>query len=293
MRTRAVVRVTARQGGVLLRAWLGAGLALACLAAAPGAAAEGAPPSAAKPGETSEPTAAPTRYGQERPGSHGMAVVGERTIFLSHLPMFGGAHDAQVLLRATFASADGSASPHEGYVRDRRAHPDEPLYTLEPKERFILSDLASTDPQRRRTSFKAEIFRGHFERGGASILRDVVVRVEEVLYFQTFDPRAKPPSQLEYLLFGDGPELFLAHRISRPPDFDQLLAVSPSPAVKALLPRGVFVLSGRSNGIPNRLAPGETVIGALRRDGSEGPAPVGLVVRRQLYFETGDLESPM
>jgi hypothetical protein len=39
-------------------------------------------------------------------------------------------------------------------------------------------------------------------------------------------PTAKKPRQLEYLLFGKGQEFFLAHLITKAPDFDQVLSVA-------------------------------------------------------------------
>ena len=41
--------------------------------------------------------------------------------------------------------------------------------------------------------------------------RDVNVTVTRVVHFRKFDPAATKPAQLEYLLFGKGTELFLAH----------------------------------------------------------------------------------
>ncbi len=46
-----------------------------------------------------------------------------------------------------------------------------------------------------------------------------------MIHSRRFELNTKPLDQLEYLLFGKGPELFLAHLITRPPDFDHVLAV--------------------------------------------------------------------
>ena len=51
----------------------------------------------------------------------------------------------------------------------------------------------------------------------------VDVGVTRVIHFRKFEPGAAGLSQLEYLLFGKANELFLAHSITKPPDFDQVL----------------------------------------------------------------------
>src|SRR2546427_592718 len=89
--------------------------------------------------------------------------------------------------------------------------------------REFLKGIAAAVPLR---SFKANIYRGHFERfstqrakEAARIAQHVDVNVTRVIHFRKFDPTAVKPAQLEYLLFGKGTELFLAHVITKPPDF--------------------------------------------------------------------------
>jgi hypothetical protein len=43
--------------------------------------------------------------------------------------------------------------------------------------------------------------------------------------FRPFEQGARKPAELEYLLFGDVKEAFLAHLITAPPDFDQMVSV--------------------------------------------------------------------
>jgi hypothetical protein len=157
-------------------------------------------------------------------GTHNMMIVGEKAIFLSHLPMFDDPrHAFQVILEATFTSQ--GSDPQEIYVQDRQSHPDMKMYTLNPREEFVLSDLFTPDPHHAtRSSFKATVFRGHLERGGQEIIRDIDVNIKRVLYSQNL-PTGKKPRQLKYILFGRGEELFLAHLITKSPDFDQILSV--------------------------------------------------------------------
>jgi hypothetical protein len=101
------------------------------------------------------------------PNVHNMLVVGDQTVFLSHLPMFGGLnngatsyttpHRFQVILEATFT--DQSNNVQDIYTRDRQAHSSTKMYTLSP-ECLVLSDLfrfGLQNPQR--SSFNATVFR--------------------------------------------------------------------------------------------------------------------------------------
>jgi len=156
------------------------------------------------------------------PAMHGMIIFGEETVYLSHLPMFGPPHNYQIILEVTFTGEQGD--PQAQYVEDRRES-GERVYTLFPDD-FSLTTLVSTDPGHPRLeSFRGKVLRGHFEKGGEVILSDVVINVVNVLHFRKFDPDAEALPELEYFLFGKGQDLYLAHLITRPPDFDQILEV--------------------------------------------------------------------
>ncbi len=55
----------------------------------------------------------------ERPaiGLHGMLIVGEETIYVSHLPMWMAPHNFQMILEVTFKGPD---QPQARYVADRK-----------------------------------------------------------------------------------------------------------------------------------------------------------------------------
>ena len=228
----------------------------------------------------------------DEPGTHNMLVVGERTVYLSHLPMFQEKgkppmkHRYQAILEATLAN-------QEEYAKDRQAHPATTIYTLNPED-FVLPDLVSQfEPLRR---FKAnEVFRGHLEREGVSILQDVEVTVTRVIHFREFDPKAKRPRQLEYLLFGKGGEIFLAHRIVRPPDFDQVLSVKAvEPAfTDEELARGVTVVFPGTRNSPTRRLGAKKVAGEATLAGSPAVSrKIRVDVGKELYFEQGELRVP-
>jgi hypothetical protein len=75
--------------------------------------------------------------------THNMLVVGEKTVFLSHLPMFHGNHGFQVILEVAFSNSGGD--PQAIYAKDRQNHPETKMYTLNPEE-FVLQDLFTPDP---------------------------------------------------------------------------------------------------------------------------------------------------
>ena len=228
-----------------------------------------------------------TQHG-DMPDVHGMLVIGKETAFLSHLPMFDHPHHSyQVLLEVTFTKPGSNA--HADYVSDRRSTGTK-VYTLVP-ERFVLLDLVSTDPEKpARTSFKGTIFRGHFERGGKKIIENVEVNVTRVVHFRRFEP-------LTYMLFGKGQELFLAHLITKPPDFDQVLTVervSGRLLADEELQHGVLVrFPGTTNTIANRLKPGQTVEGEVHIDGDHTHESAAIELRTgvELCFEEGELRS--
>src|SRR3954451_7301136 len=100
-------------------------------------------------------------------GTHNMMIVGEETIFLSHLPMFSSEHRFQVILEATFKK--GGNSVDKIYFQDRKGHQQTKMYTLMPSDVFVVSRLFLGNTDSRRNSFAANIYRGHLERGGELI----------------------------------------------------------------------------------------------------------------------------
>lgn len=243
----------------------------------------------------------------DAPNTHNMLVVGERAVFLSHLPMFDGVnksktefvspHRFQVILEATFAKQGRDVQ--EIYTKDRRANPSTKMYTLNPDE-FVLQQLFAPDPkQPALRSFTGTVFRGHLERGGKPIegLRDVTVTIKRVVYARKFDPRAAKSPQLEYILFGRGRERFLAHLITVPPDYDQILSltVSGREFTDDELSHGVRVhIPDRRASPGERLKQGEQAPGEIQALGAVGAQSARLQLRAgvELYFEEGELRVP-
>lgn len=151
----------------------------------------------------------------DRPAIHGMLLVGRDTLFVSHLPMFHTPHDFQAIAEVAFDAA--ATAVHR---RDAERHPDA-LYTVEPTADAVLPALFQVGAQ-----FTANLYRGHFERGGEKIAEAVPLTVRRIVHFRRFQP-ASPAARDHWLAFGHAGERFLAHRIEAPDDFDQVLALAP------------------------------------------------------------------
>ena len=241
---------------------------------------------------------------------HGQVIIGDGPIYLSHLPMFlydndffdqrGHPHHYQVILEVVFSGAGA-----DDYLNDRQ-ETRAPLYTLAPSP-FHMLDLVAPEPETSRlSSFTGTIFRGHFERQKSPqpfdiepdmLQNDVRVDVTRVIYGHEFSFQPAPLEHLEYILFGEGEDLFLAHRITRSPDFDQLLPVRIEDDTFAAeeLQQGIFVtVPDRANSLPERLMDGDTVSGEARSAGTGVLLASGFQIEAgpEFYFEESELHFP-
>jgi hypothetical protein len=159
-------------------------------------------------------------------------------------------------------------------------------------EKFALSTLYASDPPER-SSFRASFFRGHLERGGEAIaeLADVNVRITDIVYARRFD-RTGRPDDLTYLLLGRGGELFLAHVIRQPPDFDQILSVGlvgPHPDEEEMKTGISVVFPGRANTAEARLRDEKTATARGHLPGAHQFLALEFADVHELYFEEGEL----
>ena len=239
---------------------------------------------------------------QDAPNLHNMLVVGEQAVFLSHLPMFeglkdktafGSPHRFQVIVEARFTRAGKDVS--DLYVKDRQAHPDTPIYSLRPAELFVLSELFTPGDKPQLGEFTAQVFRDHHEnppKQPITGLEKTLVKATRVVHGREFKPTAKKPAELEYILFGKGSELFLAHAIFGPPDFDHVLSVKLEglELKPDALTRDVRVtVRGRQNVVAQRLRAQQRTPASLRIGEGAKPQEVQLVAGREFYFEEGEL----
>ena len=202
------------------------------------------------------------------PAGHGMLVVGLDTIFFYHLPMFMSPHDYQVILEGTL-SKQGS-DPQRTYREDRKGNVQTRVYTLAPVP-FVLPDVFPPAPKRKK--IVGDLFRGHFESPPEfpadpfKIGSSVDVNITNVVYAQKLLPLPTALNHLEYLLFGKGQELFLAHVLTRRGDFDQVVSaeIKGHQFLDDELRRGIRVqFSGKANAFSQRLAEGKTVSGSAQ-----------------------------
>lgn len=237
--------------------------------------------------------AAPT----ERPAQHNWMLVGAQSAFLSHLSMFERLNPArtdyltphrfQVILRVAFTVGNHEATSL--YFADRAKNPEVKMFTVSPATPFVLPRIAMPPLL---TSFEGTVFRGHLERGGKPVtgLEKVAVNIQRAVHFHKFDPKAVAPKSLEYLLFGSGPELFLAHSIVKPPNFDQIVSVkvsgltlSPSDLQTAMR----LSIPQKKDLATDRLREGEQAEAELA-DGTK----LTIQAIREFYFEEGELIMP-
>ncbi|WP_082578495.1 MBL fold metallo-hydrolase [Lysobacter sp. Root690] len=207
----------------------------------------------AQPGEFADP-----------PNTHGMLVVGTDAVYLSHLPMFHPPHHYQLIFEANLP-----AEVLRGYREDAAAHPDT-YYTLAPTQRWVLPDTIKPDAH-----FKADLYRGHFERGGTPIARDIDVSVRNIVHFRRFEAgrseAGRTPQPSRWIGFGRGSQRFAAHRIEAAPDMDQIVQIT-APAGAARIEDQPLIHPTRGSA-------------ELRRGDRIG----GGRVERVIYTEYGDL----
>jgi hypothetical protein len=234
---------------------------------------------------------------KDPPAFHDMLLVGATTAYLYHLPMFMSPHDYQVVLEVALTKAGGD--PFAAYVDDRKATGTE-MYSFAPSVRFVLTDLISPDPTHPGVSqIPGTIFRGHFEGGhfeaqGEPLIDKVVAQIVHVVQFRKFAPNAPDLPQLAYLAFGKGGEIFVAHVLSKAPDFDQVLGatIGGQQLADDQLGQGVLVtVAGRPNDASHKLSAGEQFPAQAQVTDAHGQAVADVTVRigAQFYFETRDL----
>src|SRR6266568_1030813 len=239
----------------------------------------------------------PPGHGQAR-GIHGMLVFGGQhtdsqfrsPVYVSHLPMFMHPHEFQVIARVSGTAA--------GIYGDFAAHfGTSTIYTFKP-EPFSIDELDPSGGGPARTSIAGTLFRGHFERGGEPIGTGVSVDIEQIVHFRRFSPEAgNARDHLRYICFGGRDLAFLAHVITAPPDFDQILAVQVG-ALNGVsddnLRAGLIVrVPDRSDDVTTRLQEAETITAEVQDQGAGTGGSVGLTAEREIYLETGDLAAAM
>jgi hypothetical protein len=171
---------------------------------------------------------------------HGMRIVGDNKVYISHKPFLNTpseAHNFQGIFEVTLTGL-GDRDAMQVYLNAQKNDAiDE--YTIMPTEAFTKSDLLSGKIK----AFKGQIYRGDIEECLRKVSRgtetcpvalmednpEVTIAIAKSIFICDFADSSCMPStpdkQLEYILFGDDSEQYIAHRITGASDgdFDQIL----------------------------------------------------------------------
>jgi hypothetical protein len=155
------------------------------------------------------------------------------------------------------------------------------IYTLFPRERFALRELVES-----RKAFQADLYQGHFERGGKVLIRDVTVRLIQTVHWHEFDPAATRPDAARYIVFGEAEEPYLAHEITIAPNYDQILRVIALPPER--FPEGATVV------LPKRddwagIHEGNRISSVIEQRSDSAERVSRLKVLSEYYLEEGEL----
>ncbi len=102
---------------------------------------------------------------------------------------------------------------------------------------------------------------------------------------------------MRYICFGGRDLAFLAHVITAPPDFDQILAVQAGTLNGVSddnLRAGLIVrVPDRPDDVTTRLQETQTITAQVQDQGADTGGSIGLTAGREIYLETGDLAAAM
>ena len=124
----------------------------------------------------------------------------------------------------------------------------------------------------------------------APVGNGVDVNISNVVFAQKLLPLPPPQAGLEYLLFGKGKELFLAHLLTKKGDFDQVVSaeVSGHQFLDEELRHGVRVqFGGRANDVAQRLVEGNKVSASAQV--ADKKVPLEIKPIREFYKSERDL----
>lgn len=215
--------------------------------------------------------------------THGQLMLGQSILY--HLPVFmtdpwAHPHNFQVALEVALSDEAQAA-----IAADQAAHPAS-IYTAVPPV-FAQTSLVIDVPghPRKDTFEQLVVFRNHFERAERVEIARTPARIVRVLHVRELAPELPKPAELAYVMFGSGNRLSLAHMLSAPPDFDQILAVEVEGAVADLDMSAGWSLSfaTRSNKVEDRLKVGEEIT-----CGTDDGQPISVRVVAEPYCEIGE-----
>ncbi|PKI18179.1 hypothetical protein [Colwellia sp. 12G3] len=144
-------------------------------------------------------------------GVHGMVLVTQgSSIYASHLPLYKKPHNVQLLYKL-----DNKDLAILQTVRDSQ------LITIKPKP-FNLQRLMRGE----KMVIQADLYAGHFERGGMLVYENISLSFDKKLYVRTFDDIKPSSKQQEYdvVSLRQNYKIYI-HRIQQAPSFDHILGI--------------------------------------------------------------------
>lgn len=144
-------------------------------------------------------------------GVHGMVLVNQgSSIYASHFPRYKKPHNVQLLYKL-----DNNDLAVLQTVRDSQ------FITIKPKP-FNLQRLMRGE----KMVIQADLYAGHFERGGMLIYENISLSFDTQMYVRTFDDIKPSSNTQEYdvVSLKQNYTLYI-HRIQQAPSFDHILAI--------------------------------------------------------------------
>ena len=144
-------------------------------------------------------------------GVHGMVLVNQgSSIYASHLPLYKKPHNVQLLYKL-----DNNDLSVLQTVRDGQ------LITIKPKP-FNLQRLMRGE----KMDIQADLYAGHFERGGMLVYENIILSFDKLLYVRTFDDIKPSSTKQEYdvVSLKQNYKIYI-HRIQQAPSFDHILSI--------------------------------------------------------------------
>ncbi|MEY8213477.1 MAG: hypothetical protein RPR97_03230 [Colwellia sp.] len=144
-------------------------------------------------------------------GVHGMVLVTQgSSIYASNLPLYKKPHNVQLLYKLNNTNLAVLQT-----VRDSQ------FITIKPKP-FNLQRLMRGE----KMVIQADLYAGHFERGGMLVYENISLSFDKKLYVRTFDD-IKPSSikqEYDVISLRKNYKIYI-HRIQQAPSFDHILAI--------------------------------------------------------------------
>ena len=201
----------------------------------------------------------PQEHGCNMPeGFHEWGVFGEKTVYLTHYPMFGSIHSYQIVVEATF-SENGKEADSLFFA----------AFKNNPKASFSISPSKSHDgsadywilPEYAKAGakFNARLHFQDVKEVDHVVAENLTVTVKKVLIYHMFKTGSLKPSQLTYSYFGNREEAYLIHQPTWNPDFDQIVQVSPLAQQEECAQPQEITFADRKNEESSRIKQGENL----------------------------------